>query len=458
MNGMKRILIVLLCGLLLALCAGCGGGGQPTQRTGETTAAGSNEDSSVPEVSTFQTPQDSTSSAMVNLRPAANATVVESQDCYDSAYCFQPEEDGTYHFCAQTADAFQGSQLGYDKDTITWTIYVLDEPFQESWRLLEQEARPSVNDLNGSTDLALRADQYVYCVCSLNATSSQPAPDSAGALSITPVEADYTPSSGNNYQLAITINSESRIDLDGDGATDTIYYNVVSDTPSSNGIYTGAKPSSLTINGTEFLHPEQDNPTADFGLWLENPDVEYYYIVDLDANDNYRELAIADYGSNGEDTTHYFRYQEGELTYLGQISGLPDDHTTLFHGDGTVSAMTPLNVLQNWAGLRTYVLDSGQLHMVSPEYCPPQLPDGWNVTLLQPLQVYAMPDQTSEQLTLNPSSFSLTFPLTDGEHWVEIRCADGSSGWAYFPDYGTVTSGDQTLNTSDVFGNLYLTG
>ena len=227
--------------------------------------------------------------------------------------------------------------------------------------------------------------------------------------------------------------------------------------PSANsGIYTETLSTSLTINDTELLHPEQNNSTADYGLWLENPDVEYYYIVDLDVNDSYRELAIGECGSNGETSTHYFRYQQGELVYLGRISGLPDDHTTIFHGDGTVSAMTPLKVLQNWSGLRTYRLSDGQLQMMESEYCPPQLPDGWNVTLLKPLKVYSMPDQTSEQLVLNPSSFSLSFPLTDGEHWVEIRCADGTSGWAYFPEYGTVVSGDQTLNTSDVFGNLHL--
>ena len=154
------------------------------------------------------------------------------------------------------------------------------------------------------------------------------------------VRDSYTPSASNNYQLDITINSESRFDLDGDGNTDTIYYSVLSNPSATNGIYTETLSASLTINGTELLHPEQNNSTADYGLWLENPDVEYYYIVDLDVNDSYRELAIGDCGSDGETCTHYFRYQQGELIYLGRISGLPDDHTTLFHGDGTVSAMT----------------------------------------------------------------------------------------------------------------------
>ena len=58
---------------------------------------------------------------------------------------------------------FQGSPLGYQEDTITWTIYVLDEPFEDGWQQLSQTVHPAVNNLNGSTDLALQAEQYVYC-------------------------------------------------------------------------------------------------------------------------------------------------------------------------------------------------------------------------------------------------------------------------------------------------------
>lgn len=453
---MKRMITVLLCGLMLAVCAGCGQAAPASERAGGTSAG---VESALPKSSAFQSDQDAaSSSAVTNLNPAPNATVVESQDCYDSAYCFRPEQDGTYHFCAQTADAFLGSEVGYAGDTITWTVYVLDQPFNDAWRLLGQAEHPAFKELNGSTDLALKADQYVYCVCSLNAFTSDPAPDGAGALSITPTGTDYAPSSGNNYQLSISVDSESHMDLDGDGTEDTIFYSVSPDMPDSNGIYTGAKPASLSVNGTEFLRLEQENPTADYGIWLENPDTDYYYIVDLDSSDGFRELAIADLGSNGEVTTHYFRYHQGQLTYLGQISGLPEDHTTIFHGDGTVSAMTRLNVMQNWSGLRTYVLTDGQLQKLEPEYCPPQLPEGWTVTLKQPLTVYSLPDQSSDQRTLSPSSFGLRFPLTDGEHWVELLCADGSSGWAYFPEFDTVASGDQTLPATEVFGNLHATG
>ena len=197
---MNRMFIVTLCALLLSLCAGCGQ--DSAQAPGASSAAlfsasPSAEDPAQEYAGTFSQ-SDSASTALENLNPAINATVVQSQDCYDAAFCFRPEQDGTYHFCAQTADSFQGSQVGYDQDTVTWTIYVLDAPFEDSWRQLEQTTHSAASDLNGSTDLSLREGQYVYCVCSLNAMTSDPAPDGAGALSITPTETDYQPSSSNN--------------------------------------------------------------------------------------------------------------------------------------------------------------------------------------------------------------------------------------------------------------------
>ena len=457
---MNRMFIVTLCALLLSLCAGCGQ--DSAQAPGASSAAlfsasPSAEDPAQEYAGTFSQ-SDSASTALENLNPAINATVVQSQDCYDAAFCFRPEQDGTYHFCAQTADSFQGSQVGYDQDTVTWTIYVLDAPFEDSWRQLEQTTHSAASDLNGSTDLSLREGQYVYCVCSLNAFTASPAPDGSGALSITPLDTPYEPSASNNYQLDITVGSESHLDLDGDGVEDTIYYSIRPTQMTSNGSYDMAMPESLTINGVEYLQTEAENTLSHYGIWLENPDVACYYLVDLDTSDSYREIALADWGNNDWRTTHFFRFDGADLTYLGWASGFPDDHTTQFHGDGSITAMTRLDVMQTWSGLRTYRLENDQLQQVDGEFCVPVLPDGWKVTLRRELTVYERPDRSSGQLTLSPASTALSFPSTDGEHWVEIQCANGDTGWAYFPEIFQVESGSQALDADEVFGNLFLAG
>ncbi len=454
---MKRFLSAALGVLILAVCAGCG-----ASHGGSSATAGSSDSAPAPAaqsaVQSADPAEADSSSAVSNLNPAPEATVIESQDCFDAPYLFHPKADGTYHFCAQTADAFVGSDADYDGDTISWTIYVLEEEFTDAWRYLSQAAHPVVSDLNGSTDLPLKAGQYVYCVCSLNAFTASPAPDGSGALSITPLNIPYEPSASNNYQLDITIGSESHLDLDGDGVEDTIYYSIRPMQLLNDGSYDMAMPESLTINGVEYLQTEAENTLSNYGIWLENPDVTYYYLVDLDTSDSYREIALADWGSNDWLTTHFFRFDGADLTYLGQISGFPDDHTTQFHGDGSVTAMTRLDVMQTWSGPRTYRLEDGQFHLVDGEFCVPVLPDGWKVTLRQELTVYARPDRSSEQLTLSPASTALSFLSTDGEHWVQIQCANGDTGWAYFPEFSQVESGGQTLDSTEVFGNLFLAG
>lgn len=155
---MKRFLSATLGVLILAVCAGCGA----SHSDSSAAAADNSASASVPAVQSAvqsaeaaETAEANSSSAVANLNPAPEATVIESQDCFDAPYLFRPEADGTYHFCAQTADAFVGSDADYDGDTISWTIYVLEEEFTDAWRYLSQATHHVVSDLNGSTDLPL---------------------------------------------------------------------------------------------------------------------------------------------------------------------------------------------------------------------------------------------------------------------------------------------------------------
>lgn len=458
---MKRILAVSMCTLLLLFCAACGAGsGDAQQGASPASASATVPDSSgkphsaLIENDASQQPDSSKDSAPTS-DVSPGATVIGSHTCYDTPYCFRPAESGTYHFSAITADDFQGKNAGYDADVITWSVYVLSEPLAEGATVQELNCLPAIQELNSSVDIALKAGEYVYCVCSLNRDTASSSPENAGTLTITPLDSDFLPDAANNYKLCVTVNSESRCDLDGDGTEDKICYSVQPSTNPNNFSGYGLR---LEVNGAEFLHPDLDNPAADYGIWMEGPNVDYYYIVDLDTSDPYLELAIADWGMNDYLATHYFRYDAGALSYLGYAAGFPDDHTTVYNGDGTFTAKDRLNVMQTWSGLCTFTLQDGQIVRKSGEFCQPELPSpGWTVSLQQAITVYESPDLNSATTVLQPSD-ALSFPSTDGEHWVQVRCADGSSGWVYFSDFSTVVSDGTNLSAYDVFGNLFLAG
>ena len=459
---MKRVLVVSLCALLLLFCAACGSSGTAGDQ-GSSHASGS---AAIPDSSSGkphsalidneanQQPDSSKDSAPTSdISPGA--TVVSSHTCFDAPFCFRPNESGTYHFSAITADDFQGKNAGYGADVVTWSVYVLSEPLAEGATVDELNCLPAIQGLNSSVDITLKANEYVYCVCSLNSATASSSPENAGTLTITPLDSDFLPSADNNYHLSVTVNSESRCDLDGDGNEDKIRYSVE---PTTNPNNFSGYGICLEVNGTEYIHPELDNPAVDYGIWMEGPNVDYYYIVDLDARDNYLELAIADWGMNDYLATHYFRYDAGNLSYLGYSAGFPDDHTTVYNGDGTFTARDRLNVLQAWFGLCDFSLQDGRIVRKSGVFCQPELPaPGWTVSLQQAITVYESPDLSSPTTVLQPSD-ALSFPSTDGEYWVQLRCADGSTGWAYFSNFSTIVSDGAELSTYDVFGNLFLAG
>ena len=442
---MKRGLLLTLCLALLLLFVGCGGSNKAADSASSLQPGASSTPTLVdPGLDTGASSGESAPTSDVS----PGTTVVYNQYSFTYPYCLRPETDGTYHFSAVTADDFQGKNAGYEGDVITWDVYVLTS---ELASFAEINALPVIQDLNSSVDIPLKAGDWVYCICSLNSSTASACPEQAGTLTITPVESEFLPGANNNYQLCITANSKTNCDLDGDGTEDEVYYFAVPDDTALSGTRYG-----LDVNSTRFLHPELDNPAEAYGIWLDYPDLDYYYIVDLDTSDNYMEIAICDHGINDYPYTYFFRYDSGTLTCIGFVPGLPADHETVYNGDGTLLALSRLDLLQTWFAQRKYALQDGTIALVPGEFCNPNM-GGYTVELLREVTVYTQPDLSSDTLTLAPST-SVTFPSTDGVNWVEVRCADGSSGWLYLSSYTTIVSGEDQLLAWDVFDGLLYAG
>lgn len=260
------------------------------------------------------------------------------------------------------------------------------------------------------------------------------------------------------YITEIPIGEEAKADLDGDGSEDTVLYDVIPSQQDANGVWTNSLPCELTVNGTNFLDLKQENPMAPYDYWLENPETGHYYLVDLDTSDSYLEIAIADWGANDYFSTLLFRYEDGTLTSLGYLSGTPDQQETVYHGDGTVSAAAHLNVMQTWMGIRTYALADGQMGPLEGEFFAPISHADHPVTLIAPLTVFEEPDLNSDTLVLQPTEEPLEFPLTDGEHWVQVKCADGTTGWAYFTGFTAIVNDGIEIDDQTVFSNLIFAG
>lgn len=163
------------------------------------------------------TPSDASQSAVTSAEPGAQADGSAAVNPAELAAQAQPEA----YFSAQAADAFTGpvqfvaEEAGsyrfvaaQSDEDVSWDIYALDEAFEEDGlRYLPQTTDPAASLAgDGEVELALKADQFVYCFCSQSRLNLDE-PTASGDLSVY-----FTPAS-EAEQAAVRAQGVS-VDLD----------------------------------------------------------------------------------------------------------------------------------------------------------------------------------------------------------------------------------------------------
>ena len=89
----------------------------------------------------------------------------------------------------------------------------------------------------------------------------------------------------------------------------------------------------LTINGTDFSRQLDD-------LHLTYPWTGAYYLIDVDSEDSYVEIAISNknYDNPKGTCTHFFRYDtSGKLIYQGNVAGIfNEDMQVRYNSNGNL--------------------------------------------------------------------------------------------------------------------------
>lgn len=157
------------------------------------------------------------------------------------------------------------------------------------------------------------------------------------------IPADAITDTGSSYPLAVPMGSSVLTDLDGDGVQELICQS--SDA--------GGNPF-LSINGHRY-----DSWLKELSIYITWLSPQYYYITDLDTSDGTLEITLYDEGPSGDPEVHFFRYDGGDLNYLGVI---PEWFERLkFDGAGSVDGSFRMHILQTWWGYGTWVLNSSGL-------------------------------------------------------------------------------------------------
>lgn len=227
-------------------------------------------------------------------------------------------------------------------------------------------------------------------------------------------------------QYELQINSNYSIDIDGDGLSDEVYVDY------SRKVYYADsnqkrprvhQAGTVIINGVLF-------DVSKYGIIF--PDETKFFIVDLDTNDNYMEIALCDNGPSSDPQTFFFRYINGELVHMGTVEEHPGNEDTAYKveldGNGKIYTMIRLGVLQTWWAPAEYsVISESEIAEVKPEYYRPDM--NWTVIAIQELNLHETASPDSPQSIVIPAGTEVTFPLTDNEGWLFVRAADGTEGW-----------------------------
>lgn len=253
----------------------------------------------------------------------------------------------------------------------------------------------------------------------------------------------------NDYMQIVPVGETCYVDLNNDGRKDLITYNATT----SNIEEYGTAVDTFTINGGDYKYTLF---LSDQGIHIQDPDLDWYYITDINTRDSYKEIAILDHGANGIPYTYFIRFVGSGTYCLGYVPYFPDDACFKIKGDGTIESAYDLTLLPNWQASAIWMSGSDQLITSNLKMREPDLyylyeDQKEDLVQLIDLQLYPSRSLSGTTTEAKASDAAVTFTQTDNEHWVYMKRADEVEGWIYFENKDTIVSGGKKYNRRDVF-------
>lgn len=259
------------------------------------------------------------------------------------------------------------------------------------------------------------------------------------------------------------LNGDSvEVDLDSDGQTDSICYDVItteiveSENTEEEIRYEGLD-SSLIINGEDL-----SEKFLELTSYYPENITEHYYLVDLDENDDFIEIAITDYGMSDYHVTNFLRYDKGQLKRVGYINDMLENTTCTIYGDGTLKARINSQLMETARFDTSYHLEGEELILDDQAWYYYDRTD-WSDeymqhNILKEVTVYVTNDTTSQKTVLTPADGPVTFPATDNKNWVQLETASGETYFLHMNGFTEVDNDGVTEQAEEIFENLFLAG
>ena len=243
-----------------------------------------------------------------------------------------------------------------------------------------------------------------------------------------------------NYERKAAQGNEIKKDLNGDGKEEIVFYDVN---------YTEDEylaEVTFQVDGKEVVSTAV----------LEFPNEEYY-LVDLDQDDKYIEIAIQDYGPSEDPVTYFFRYlEDGSTILLGGITDLWSSDTSRLLDNNLLEGRYRLSVLQTWYAPAHWKVEQDQLVMIEEATYYPYESSIVENQLMMDITVYETRSLDAKKIILTSEDGPIRFISTDDKNWVELETKNGSKYQMYLKDYSKAESDGQEVEATSIFDSLII--
>jgi hypothetical protein len=174
-----------------------------------------------------------------------------------------------------------------------------------------------------------------------------------------------------------------------------------------------------------------------------------FQVVDIDLNDQIKEIAISEAGPSSDDATYYYylNRSKNEIVFMGKLQGKGD--AMEYHWDGPlVTHRKRGSIIQTWFHDQTYKLNTEHLLVEVPQ-------DLYNmntkVKITKALQLYKARNSKEKAFIIQPGTDAVIIS-SDDKRWSLIQASNGQKGWFEVEGYNKLVGLEGT--TDDYMSGL----
>jgi hypothetical protein len=174
-----------------------------------------------------------------------------------------------------------------------------------------------------------------------------------------------------------------------------------------------------------------------------------FHVVDIDPNDQIKEIAISEAGPSSDDATYYYylNRSKNEIVFMGKLQGKGND--IAYHWEGSlVTHRKRGSIIQTWFHDQTYKLNA--------EHLLEEVPQDWynmntKVKITKELQLYKTRNR-DKVVKLQPGTDAVIVS-SDDKRWSLIQASNGVKGWFEVEGYNKIIGTKWT--TDDYMSGLF---